>query len=248
MDRGPAVAALLDVGGRAGRAIGRDDHRDEAVVALPMHGRGEAHADRTHPALGERERCPLVEDAPARPGGWLGHVALGGQRAGPQAGNPRGDRQRPIRPGQRLAERLDRGQIRADGCLEVAGEGDVVSEREVHDPVTFVRGRSQHVEIADVAAAHLRASGSDRLGGRVGAREAEDLVFGCQQLGHDSGADPAGRAGDKYAHGVTSSRGRGRGDTNANCRREALDALNVSYCRQPSRRMTGSAIAGTIRA
>ncbi len=236
MDRGPAVDALADVGGRAGRAVSRDDHRDEAVVAVAVDGRGEADADRAHPALGERKRRALVEDPAARPGERLGHVALGGERARLQAGDARGDRQRPIGPGQRLAERLDRGPVRADGGLEVAGEGDVVAEREVDDAVALGRRGAQHVKIADIAAADLGAGGGDGLGGRVGAGEAEDLVIGCEQLGHDGGADPAGRAGDEYAHeippvgGATGAAGARRDDS------KRWTTCNVSCCRQPSTR------------
>ena len=83
-------------------------------------------------------------------------------------------------------------------------KGDVVAEREVDDAVALAGRGAQHVKIPDIAAANLGAGAGDGdgLGGRVRPRQAEDLVIGCEQLGHDGGADPARRAGDEYAHGM----------------------------------------------
>ncbi len=109
VDRGPAVDAFADVG--AGRPVSRDDPGDEAVVAVAMDRGGEADADRTDPAFGERQGRALVAGPAARTGQRFGDVALGGDRARLQAGEALGDRQRPVAAGQRLAERLDRRQV-----------------------------------------------------------------------------------------------------------------------------------------
>jgi len=141
-----------------------------------VDGGGEADAHRAHPAFSERERRALVEDPAARPGQRLGHVAFGGERAGLEAGDAGGDRQWPAGPGERLTEGLDRGQVRPEGGLEVAGEGDVVAEGEMDHAVTVGRGGTQYVEIADVAAADLGAGRGDGLGRRIGAGKAEDVM------------------------------------------------------------------------
>ena len=77
-----------------------------------------------------------------------------------------------------------------------------MAECEVDDAVAFGRRGTQHVKIGDIAAANLGAGSYDGLGGSVGAGETEDLVIGREQLGHNGGADPAGRTGDEYAHGI----------------------------------------------
>ena len=165
-----------------------------------MHRGGEADAHRAHAALGERERGALVQDPAAGSGKRFAHVPLRGELPRLQARHSGGDGQRPVGPRQHVAQRLDGGAVRGDGGVEVAAEGDVMAEREMHDPVALRRRGAEHIEIADVATADLGARGRDGRGARVGAGEADDLMIGCEEILDDGGADPARRAGDEYAH------------------------------------------------
>ncbi len=73
-------------------------------------------------------------------------------------------------------------------------------EREVDDAVRVSRGGLQRAEVVEGAAVHGRPGGREGSGGSIRAGKADDLMAGADQLGHDGGADPAGRAGDEYAH------------------------------------------------
>ena len=141
------------------------------------------------------EQCPV-------PGGGVGvgHVLLGRDRAGLQARQPGGDDERPVGALERRAERLDGAAVRVGGGLEVAGEGDVVLEGEVDDPVGRGGGGAQALEVVEAAAVDLGAGRGERVGRGVGAGEPDDLVARVDQLGDDGGADPAAGAGDEHAH------------------------------------------------
>lgn len=115
-----------------------------------------------------------------------------------------GDDERPVGTGEGVAEGLDGTAIRVGGALEVAAEGDVVLEREVDHAVRRGSRVPQAVEVVDRAALHLDARRGE--GCRCGVRTSEpnDLVTCVEELGNDSGSDPAGRAGDEDTHEKTS--------------------------------------------
>ena len=59
---------------------------------------------------------------------------------------------------------------------------------------------AQAVEIVESAAMHLCPGGGEGGGRGIRAGQPDDLMAGADELGNDGGADPAGRAGDEYAH------------------------------------------------
>ena len=127
-------------------------------------------------------------------------VPLGGRPPQRETQRPGGDEERPVRPGQRLRECLDRAAIGVGRVLEAARERDVVLEGEVDHGVRRGGGLPQDVEVIDGAALHLRPGPGERSGRGVRAGEPGDLMTRADQLGNDGGADPAGRAGNEYAH------------------------------------------------
>ncbi len=171
-----------------------------------MHGRREAHHGRADPALGEGDHLLSHAVPAARRLGQLG-AGLGPfgrhlpRRQPEQAG---GDDQRPVRTGQHLTEQLHGAPVRGHGAGEVAGEGDVVLERQVDHAVRGGGGIAQDVEVVEAASAHLGAGGGEGGGRGVRAGQADDLVAGADQLGHQGGTNPTGRTGDENTHGKNS--------------------------------------------
>ena len=73
-------------------------------------------------------------------------------------------------------------------------------EPEVDDPVRVGRGLAQLVQVFKVPAAHVGAKGFDGGSRRFGPGQADDLVPGLEQLGHDSRGDVTAGAGDEDTH------------------------------------------------
>ena len=95
VDGGPAVLARADVAGDALIAGGGDDHGHEAVVALAMDGRREAHDDRAHVVGRQGER--QLRGGDARVDAVLRRVRLGAHAAGREPERARGDQERACR-------------------------------------------------------------------------------------------------------------------------------------------------------
>jgi hypothetical protein len=79
-----------------------------------------------------------------------------------------------------------------------------VDERQVDHPVALGRPLAEAVEVLERAAVDLGPRRLERVGRRLGAGEADDVMAGVGQFGDDGGADPTGRPGDEDAHEQTS--------------------------------------------
>ena len=90
-------------------------------------------------------------------------------------------------------------------------------EREVDHAVGRGGRVAQDVEVVERAALHLGAGRGERGGRGVRAGEPDDLMARADELGDDGGADPAGRAGDEYAHEKTSDGRRLAGVLDTTC-------------------------------
>ena len=174
--RNPNCSAACSADREVAGSSNSDGEGDEPVVAGAVDGGGEPHAHRAHPAIGEGECGPLVRDPAAGAGRRLGPVILGRDLASAHAGQARSDCERLVAAGERFPEGLDRGIVGGDSGVEVSGEGDVVPEGEVDDPVALHGGIAQDVEVGDLATADLGARGGDRLAGCLRASEPEHLV------------------------------------------------------------------------
>ncbi len=75
--------------------------------------------------------------------------------------------------------------------------------REVDHRVGVVGSGSEDVEVVELAPPHLGPDGGDRRSGGVGARQADDVVTGSDELGDDRPSDESGSSGDEDAHGVS---------------------------------------------
>ena len=64
-------------------------------------------------------------------------------------------------------------------------------EGEVDHAVGLGRGGAQAVEVVEVTAAHLGAERGDRVGGGVGAGQADHTVAVAEQFGDDGGGNVA---------------------------------------------------------
>ena len=207
--RRPAVGPVADVAGHALLACDTDHKCHEAVIAIPVAGRGQPDHGRAHATGGEGERQVGVGQAVVR-------TASADQRrrrvlVGPsvpltrhapwcEPERPGGDEERTIGVRERLAEGFDRLAIGRDGAREVPGERQVVLEREVDHAVRRIGRRAQGVEIVERAATHLRPGGGERGGRVIRAGEPDHLMPRADQFGNDRGADPAGCAGDENTH------------------------------------------------
>lgn len=194
----PAVLPVADVAGHALVTGDLDQHGDEAVVALTVHGRGQPHHQGAYAAIGQRQRGRRVRHARVH-GRRL--VELGADPARREPEGPGRDRHGLAGALQRGAHRLDGGQVGPGGVLHLA---EVVDVGEVDDPVGLLGTCAQAVEIAEVAAMHLRSRPDQRLGRGVGASQSDHRVAGPLQLGHDGGTDETGCSGDEQTHVRTS--------------------------------------------
>ena len=172
VDGGPAVGAVADVRRDALLAGDRDQARDEAVVALAVHGRREPDDRGPDAALGKGERRVLRGDSGPR---GVEHV-----RFGPEAVRleRRASQREPSvpevitnglsEPSERLADRLDGAQVGSRAASRHVGE--VVVEGEVDDAVgggralrAGCRGRRESPRCTSApAAARAAAEASER--------------------------------------------------------------------------------------
>ncbi len=136
----------------------------------------------------------------------LGHepVVLGGHPTGGQPEHARGEHEGPVGAGQGRAHGLDGPPVGRRGGGEVAAEGHLVLEGQVDHPVGVGGRLGQAVGVVDVAPLHGGAGRLQPLRRCLGAGQADHLVAGSEQLGHDGRADPARCAGDEDLHGGTS--------------------------------------------
>ena len=151
-----------------------------------------------HPVVGAADRDLAVPVGRGQP------VAFGGDGPGREpehAEDAGGDNERLACAGQGLAEGLDRRAVGGGGAGEVAGEGDVVLEREVDDAVGGGGGLAQGAEVVERPPVDPGPRGPQGLGRGIGTGEPGDLVAGRGQLGDEPAADPARRSGDENAHG-----------------------------------------------
>ena len=102
---------------------------------------------------------------------------------------------------ERGPDGLDDGKIGSCGPRVVAAEGDVVFERQMNDPIGRGRGLAQHIEVVEVAALHVSASGLQSGGRGVGARKAYHLVAGGKQIGNDGRTNMTRCTCNKETHG-----------------------------------------------
>src|SRR5262249_34114428 len=184
--------------------------RYEAVVSVAVHRRGKPYNAGAYAMGGEGERQlrggpPGLRTATQmRRRVWTVPVLFGRHPSGDEPERARGDEQRSIGPGKRLAECLDGAAIRVGGGLEASGERDVVLEREVDHAIRCDSCAPQAVEIIKSAGIHL-CPGRGEGGGRgIRAGEPDDVMAHADEFRNEGGADPAGRAGDKHTHGTTS--------------------------------------------
>ncbi len=126
-------------------------------------------------------------------------VVLGGEPALDERHHESARRadERLARPDQGLTDRLDGPPVGLDRAEEVV---EVVLEGQVDHAVGGGGRLAQAVEVVEVAAVHLGAHGRQGRGPVVRAGQADDLMSGLQQLGHDGRPDVARRAGDENSH------------------------------------------------
>jgi len=75
-----------------------------------------------------------------------------------------------------------------------------VLEREVDHSIRCGSCTPQAVEVVNGAATHLRPGGGQSGGRGIRASQPDDLMTPADELGHDSGADPAGCTRYENAH------------------------------------------------
>ena len=193
MHAGPAVAAVADIGRDALLARQIDQMRDEAVIALAMGRRREAHGGRAHAARrdgrgrrlgGAREigggLVRLGRDAARRESQGPRSPACG--RSEPSSAR-RSPRWRACRPRNSAANR-EKSWLKAVWMTASA----------------CGRAVAQAFQIFERAAMDLGAGGGERLGAGVRSGRGRAPVARGDQFADDGGADKAGRAGDEYAH------------------------------------------------
>jgi hypothetical protein len=92
------------------------------------------------------------------------------------------------------------GEVRGDRGGPVPGAHPLVVEREMDDAVGVRGALGEPVEVIEVASVDRRAERGHGRRGRVGSREADDVVSGGDELGDDGRTEMAGRTGDENAH------------------------------------------------
>ena len=193
----PAVEPFADIGRHAFFARKRIKHRNEPLLAQPVHGGRQPDGRCAHPSLGERDRR-LFRSAGIRVGNRNGRVVLGGDRSRHLDRDPGGHEQRALRAHERVAEGLDGAPVDLAVSLEV---GEVMNERAVDHAVARGGAGFQAVEFFDRAALDFGAGGGDLCGRGVGTSEADDRMAGAHEVGGDDRADEPARAGDENTHG-----------------------------------------------
>ena len=98
------------------------------------------------------------------------------------------------------AHGLHGSSVGRGGGGEVATPGHLVLKRQVDHPVGVGGRLGQAVGVGDVASVNDGASRFQPLRRCFGAGQADHIVPGSEQLGHDCRADPARCAGDKDSH------------------------------------------------
>ena len=114
-----------------------------------------------HPVAGAADRDLAV------PGGRGQPVPFGGDHSGREpehAEDAGGDDERLAGASQGLAEGLDRRAVGTGGTGEIAGEGDVVLEREVNDAVGGGGGLAKGAEVVERPPADPGPRGLQGLG------------------------------------------------------------------------------------
>ena len=194
VDGGPAIGPAADVGRDAVGAGDVDQLRDEAVVALTVDRRGKPEQRSAHAALRERERGLVGGDAvdPPEPGRGESSSVL--DLAGLEQRDPRGDDEGFAGAGERLADGLDRAQVRAIAAGQVA---EVVDERGEDDAVGLGRALAQSVEIVERAVVDVRSGARERRGDAVRTGEPEHVMARLEQVTDDGRADESGCPGEK---------------------------------------------------
>ena len=205
----PAVGAVAHVSGHAPLAGDADEGGHEPVVAVAVDRRGEAQHRRADARARQGQR--KQGGGRSAPGGvgpnlGTGHepVVLGGHPTGRHPEHARGEHEGPVGVGQGRAHGLHGPPVGGRGGGEVAAEGDLVLEGQVDHAVGVRRRLGQTVRVVEVASLDDGAGRFQPLRRCLGAGQADHLVAGPQQFGHDGRADPARCAGDKYSHGGTS--------------------------------------------
>ncbi|ESY89879.1 hypothetical protein X741_28830 [Mesorhizobium sp. LNHC229A00] len=104
----------------------------------------------------------------------------------------RGDHQRPVGAGECLTERGDDTAV----LFAILGEPrKIMVERGVDHGFRLGRAVAQALGILEGSPIHLGTGGSQRLGTRVGAGDADDLISGLKKFGNEGRTDETGRAG-----------------------------------------------------
>ena len=199
--RGPAVGALADVRGDTVLPRHRDQGRHETVmVERTVHRRCEADHRGAHAATGHRDHGVLRIDPRATIEAVLFGADATRRRPGEEQRSRR-DHERLLRAHRARADRLDGAQIGRGSAGEVAGERQVVLERQVDDAIRSRRSlwRAHGGHRGRRAERRPRRPSARRLTRRSGRDRRP--VPSREELGNNCGTDVAGGAGDEYAHG-----------------------------------------------
>ena len=165
-----------------------------------MRRRGESNDRGSHAGVRECERHGGCSRPWEVGSGW---IVLGRRAALGCCRDAGGDDKRSVGSLERRTHGFDRLAVGFVGS-RVALE--VVDEREMDDAVALVRAFAQGVEFLERPAVHFGTGRRERIGGRVGPRQTDDVMTGVDQFGDDGGADPTRCAGDEDAHEQTSER------------------------------------------
>jgi hypothetical protein len=166
------------------------------VVAVAVHRPGHPHDRRADAAGGQVENGLGVLVPAGRRSAEDGEVALGRHPAR-HGGRPRSGDQRLAGARERACQRLDRARVDLDRRRHL---GEVMDVGEVDDRVGGDGPGPQCVQVLQIPAKHLGPQSADGGGRGVGPGEPQDPVTRADELGDDGRSDPAGRAGDEYAH------------------------------------------------
>ena len=192
VDRGPAVGAVADVGGRRPRVSGRAIRWGMNPWSPPYaRSAGSGVIERT-PRSASLSLVTLspVDTRPPAPGVGRAMSRSVAIRPGLQATRPRGDGEGPIRPREDVEDRLDRRPVRSAApsnrpCRRCRGGTPA------DDAVGLGRGPRSTSRSSISPGRTSRPGGGDGRR-RVGTGEPGDLMARREELGDDGGPDPAG--------------------------------------------------------